>query len=179
MSDDGSNTRLLASSLSGGKTSEEEANCFSEEAQQETHQEAPHASNQRPFQIPSTDGNPVEHDHTYVRQQLYNIIERSTRSLEELTHIAAEAQSPRHYEVVAMLTKTIADATDKLMKLHGDKRALTAPIEAPVTIKDSNIAFVGTTNDLLKAIRAARNGTQSPLSEPVEGEFIEASKNGT
>ena len=100
--------------------------------------------------------NQVQNDAEYVRTNLYNVIEKASNSLDELTKIASESQHPRAFEVLATLSKTIADTTDKLMKLHKDKKDVlkteddnNSDGEQNHNYQIANAVFFGTTADLL------------------------------
>ena len=78
--------------------------------------------------------------------------------MESLTDLAKESESPRAYEVLATMMKTIADTTKDLYDLQkktkdlkGEKKA-----EGPsVTVEKA--VFVGTPSDLLKKIKEEKS----------------------
>ena len=57
-------------------------------------------------------------DYKYARENLYNIIERGSDALNELVEIAGQSQSPRAYEIVGQMIKTLTDANKDLLEVQ-------------------------------------------------------------
>jgi hypothetical protein len=97
-------------------------------------------------------GNEIETDAAYVRQNMYDLIEKGHRSIDELLNVADQSQHPRAYEVLANMLKTMGDLNKDLLDSHQKKQKLTG--EAPEGPKEitNNHLHVGTTSDLLKII---------------------------
>ena len=93
----------------------------------------------------------LDDDLKYVRQNLYDLIEKGHRSVDELLNVADQSQHPRAYEVLANMLKTMGDMNKDLIDMHKKKKELTgeAPI-GPETV--NNNLYVGSTSDLLKII---------------------------
>lgn len=119
-------------------------------------------ANNSAFQVPSGE-NQIEADAEYSRKNLYNALEHARAALVELANVSRETQSPRSYEVLAGLVKTIGETTEKLLALHKDKKELS--INNPNAKAEDTAVFIGTPNDLLRAIRRSS-------AEVVEGEII-------
>ncbi len=105
---------------------------------------------------PIESGNRINDDAEYARTNIYDIIEKGVRSIEDAMDIARESQHPRAYEVLAQLLKVQSDNVDKLLKVHSDKQKLVGNVEnvnptGNVTIEKA--VFVGTTDQLLDMIR--------------------------
>jgi len=101
-------------------------------------------------------------DYELTRHVLRNLIQHGNTALEDVTMMARDQETPRAYEVVATLLKTVADTTTQLYDLHGKKKALDADVvqrEADnITVEKA--VFVGTTAELLKEIKAKKDGTE-------------------
>ena len=95
-------------------------------------------------------------DYEYARRNLYDVIEKSNHALEDIMDIAKQSESPRAYEVVTNLIKTMVDANKDLLQLAKTKKELEArePEKAQVT---NNNLFVGSSAELLKMIK---NGSE-------------------
>jgi hypothetical protein len=95
-------------------------------------------------------------DYEMSRRTFRSLIDKGNMAMENLTDLAKESESPRAYEVLATMMKTIADTTKDLYDLQkktkdlkGEKKA-----EAPQTVNNIDKAvFVGTTADLLKQMK--------------------------
>ena len=109
-----------------------------------------------------------DEDFKESRNNLYGIMGQTMRSLNALTQIAEQSQSPRAFEVIALLSKTLTDANTALMDMHSkkvkrDKDRLITQIKAEEnnagekgnTYNTQNNIVIGTTADVDEAIRAA------------------------
>ena len=98
------------------------------------------------------DAKQIETDTTYVRQNLYDLIEKGHSAIDELLAIADQSQHPRSYEVLATMIKTMVDTNKDLMDMHEKKKKLKGEIQSPSEKTVNNNLFVGSTSDLLKII---------------------------
>lgn len=104
-------------------------------------------------------------DYNLSRRTLNNIIEKGNIVLEDMLSLARETESPRMYEVLATMMKTMSDSTKDLSELHKRTRENRAALKAgnkDAKIDETNITvdkavFVGTTADLLK-MKKEHNG---------------------
>jgi len=110
--------------------------------------------------VATNDVNNVETDADSARSEIYNIINHGNAAITELSMIARDTQHPRAYEVIATLLKTQAENVDKLLKIQKDKSDLLSKTKdtnengnTNTNINVDKAVFVGTTADLLKAIR--------------------------
>ncbi len=95
-------------------------------------------------------------DYEYARRNLYDVIEKGNNALEDIMDVAKQSESPRAYEVVTNLIKTMVDANKDLLTLAKTRKELEArePEKAQVT---NNNLFVGSSAELLKMIK---NGSE-------------------
>ena len=91
-------------------------------------------------------------DYEYARRNLYDVIEKGNNVLEDIMDVAKQSESPRAYEVVTNLIKTMVDANKDLLQLAKTRKELEArePEKAQVT---NNNLFVGSSAELLKMIK--------------------------
>ena len=90
-------------------------------------------------------------DYEYARRNLYDVIEKSNSALEDIMDIAKQSESPRAYEVVTNLIKTMVDANKDLLELQKRKKDLTGVGPNPTTV--NNNLFVGSTAELQQLIK--------------------------
>jgi hypothetical protein len=95
-------------------------------------------------------------DFEVVRSNLYSIIEKGNKAINGILHVASEGDSPRAYEVVSQLIKSVADANKDLLQLHKQLREIKN--ETPVSTQSAqNITnqsiFVGSTTELQKLLK--------------------------
>jgi hypothetical protein len=112
----------------------------------------------RPENEPTED---EKSDYVLSRQTLHNIIEKGNLVLEDMMVLARESESPRVYEVLATMMKTMSDSTKDLSELHKRVRE-TRLVKKDAKVDETNISvdkavFVGTTADLLK-MKKEHNG---------------------
>jgi gas vesicle protein len=102
-------------------------------------------------EIPSTD-NDIDDDYKYSRENLKEIIDSAQQSIADLASIASTSESPRAYEVLSTMMKTIVDANHGLLDIHKSVKKLKEDTDsAPKNV--TNALFVGSTSDLMKAIK--------------------------
>jgi acyl transferase domain-containing protein len=107
-----------------------------------------------PVFLPSKEKN----DYEYARQNMYDIIEKGQSALEDIVDIARQSESPRAYEVVTNLIKTLAETNKDLMELAKKNKEINkadSSNEGNKTV--NNNLFVGSSSELLKMIRSDYN----------------------
>lgn len=98
------------------------------------------------------DGN-IDADYEYARGNLKGLIESGKVAMENIIFLAKEGESPRAYEVVGQLIKTLAETNKDLLELGKKVK------EARGKEKDSspqhvtNALFVGSTAELQKMLK--------------------------
>ena len=98
------------------------------------------------------------------------MISKGNTAIEGILHVASEGDSPRAYEVVGQLIKTLVDANKDLIELHNKVKQITDSSVVnnnQTQTKIDNAIFVGSTADLQKMLRGQMdqikqldNGTQ-------------------
>lgn len=96
----------------------------------------------------------VDDDYEYARKNLRTLIDNGKDVMENLTFLAKEGESPRAYEVVGQLIKTLADTNKDLLNLAKAKKDIQQKKDeeqsSPTHV--TNALFVGSTAELQKLI---------------------------
>ena len=99
-----------------------------------------------------------ETDYSLSRNVFWNLINSGNRAIDNMTELAKESESPRAYEVLATLIKTVSESTKDLYDLHKKKKDLLEDKTRPTeNINVEKAVFVGTTADLLSKIKSRDN----------------------
>lgn len=105
--------------------------------------------------------NDVEADYNLSRRTFRSLIDKGNAAMENLTDLAKDSESPRAYEVLATMMRTIADTTKDLYDLQKKTKDLKGEDkkEQPnVTVEKA--VFVGSPSDLLKKIKEEKENTK-------------------
>lgn len=117
------------------------------------------------------DMNNFQKDYEYVQSNLKNLIGEGNVALESALKVATESDSPRAFEVVAILLKTMADLNNNVLDVHKKAKDTTAPIKTEVK-QTNNSVFIGSTKDLQNLL----NKDRSTEKDVVDAEIV---NNGT
>jgi hypothetical protein len=107
---------------------------------------------QKPTEI--TQQESPDKDFDYAKRNMYDIIEKSKVALDGIMKVASEGDSPRAYEVVTQMLKTMSDINKDLIDLEKIKNEANK-----TTIKSTtnNSFFIGSTSDLQDLINPERS----------------------
>lgn len=98
--------------------------------------------------------NDANKDYAEVRDNLKNIIGTGLNAIDGILSVASEGESPRAYEVVSQLIKSVTDANKDLIGLHEQMKKLDEDTgggsSGSVT---NNSIFVGSTKELQKLVK--------------------------
>ncbi len=100
----------------------------------------------------------IKADYNLSRRTFRSLIDKGNAAMENLTDLAKESESPRAYEVLATMMRTIADTTKDLYDLQKKTKDLKGEDkkEQPnVTVEKA--VFVGTPTELLDRIKERKN----------------------
>lgn len=96
-------------------------------------------------------------DYKLARRTFRDLINKGNSAIENLTDLAKESESPRAYEVLATLMKTVGDTTKDLYDLQKKTKDLMKEDKArPQDEQRINVekaVFVGSTAELLKKVK--------------------------
>jgi hypothetical protein len=98
-------------------------------------------------------------DYKYSRDSYYMIIEKGQEAISNALELAQELDTPRGYEVVGHLIKSVSDAADKLLDLQKKMKDISEEKvqKGPSTVTN-NVVFTGTTAEALKLIKQQLKG---------------------
>jgi valyl-tRNA synthetase len=100
----------------------------------------------------SSNKSEIDIDYQYARENLKEIINSAQQAIADLSSIASTSESPRAYEVLSTMMKTIVDANSELLELQKSVQKLKED-RSSVPQNVTNALFVGNTNELLKLIK--------------------------
>jgi len=95
-----------------------------------------------------------ENDYEYARENLYEIITKSKVALEGIMKVATEGDSPRAYEVVTQMLKTMSEINKDLIDLEKIKNEAN---KTTIKATTNNSFFIGSTSDLQDLINPERS----------------------
>jgi hypothetical protein len=96
----------------------------------------------------------VEDDYEYARNNLRGLIENGKEVMQNIIFVAKESESPRSYEVVGQLIKTLADTNKDLLELAKKSKELKqSSNEKTGETNITNALFVGSTAELQKLLK--------------------------
>lgn len=102
-------------------------------------------------------GDDIEDDYQVARKKLNDLIDKSQQALDGMLNVALASDSPRAYEVVGQLIKTTGDTAKDLLDLQAKKKKLKEEEPKKQNIEtQNNIVFAGSTQELLKALKAEK-----------------------
>lgn len=106
-----------------------------------------------PLEKPISSNDEVMDDYYYARENLKEIISSAQQSIADLSTIASTSESPRAYEVLSTMMKTIVDANSELLELQKKVKKLKEEDKKDNPQNVTNALYVGSTGDLMKLIK--------------------------
>lgn len=114
------------------------------------------------------DMNNFQKDYELVQSNLKELIGNGNVALESALKVATESDSPRAFEVVAILLKTMADLNNNVLDIHKKAKDTTG---SKVEIKQTNNSvFVGSTKDLQNLLNKERSTEKNVIDVEVQGD---------
>ena len=98
----------------------------------------------------------IRKDYQYSRANIYSIVEKGQEAINDALEMAQETESPRAYEVTGQLIKTVADAAEKLLDIQKKLKDI-EEIKDTGPSNVTNALFIGSTADLVKAMKQQKN----------------------
>lgn len=100
-----------------------------------------------------TNSGDVSDDADLARKNIRSMLDVGNRALENAYEVAIQSESPRAYEVLSTMLKTMTDINGQLLDIHEKKKRVLASKELQSqTNVTNNVAFVGTTAELNRII---------------------------
>lgn len=97
--------------------------------------------------------NAIDDDYEYARDNLKHFIEKGKEAMDEIIYLAKEVESPRAYEVVGQLIKTLSETNKDLLDLSKKVKELKQKEEDKQPSHVTNALFVGSTAELQKLLK--------------------------
>tara|TARA_Y100001937_G_C7064922_1_gene305565 strand:+ start:49 stop:552 length:504 start_codon:yes stop_codon:yes gene_type:complete len=98
----------------------------------------------------------AEQDYDKIRKNLYGLMGDGQNAIDGILKVATEGDSPRAYEVVAQLLKTVSEINKDLMDLHKQVKEVNKE-ENVYNNTTTNAIYVGSTSDLQDLINPDRS----------------------
>jgi len=104
----------------------------------------------------------IKADYNLSRRTFRDLINKGNSAMESLTDLAKESESPRAYEVLATMMRTVADTTKDLFELQNKNKSLRKDEkkEEATTVNVEKAVFVGTTAELLHRIKEEKKQSE-------------------
>jgi hypothetical protein len=110
----------------------------------------------------------VDKDFQTARKNIKELISLGFNAIDGIMKVASEGDSPRAYEVVSQMIKTVAEANRDLVELHQRMKTIKQEKYEPTTVTNtSNSLFLGSTKDLLELMNPKRSFTKSVAESSV------------
>ena len=93
----------------------------------------------------------VSSDAELARTNIKGLLNLGNRAIESALEIAIQSETPRSYEVLATMLKTVSDMNSQLLDVHEKKRKILekSPEKNIQTANvTNNVAFIGTTSEM-------------------------------
>ena len=100
--------------------------------------------------------NDAEKDYNKIRKNLYGLLGDGKEAIDGILKVATEGDSPRAYEVVAQLLKTVSEINKDIMDLHKQVKEINKE-EHVYNQNTTNAIYVGSTSDLQDIINPERS----------------------
>jgi len=98
----------------------------------------------------------AEQDYNKIRKNLYGLMGTGKEAIDGILKVATEGDSPRAYEVVSQLLKTVSEINKDLMDLHKQVKEVNKE-ENVYNNTTTNAIYVGSTSDLQDLINPDRS----------------------
>lgn len=97
----------------------------------------------------------IKTDHNFARSNMYSLVQQGSEALQYAIELAKSTESPRAFEVVATMMKSLADMNGQLIDLHDKTNKVLKPSIAkqePQKTVNNTVVFNGTTAEINKLL---------------------------
>ena len=120
----------------------------------------------------------LKSDYEVVRENLRELMDMGKNALDGVIQVAQEGDSPRAYEVVAQMIKTLSETNRELMDLHNRVKTIRKVDQSVTNNTTTNQSiYVGSTKELQDIINSARSSTKAFDNRPDVRDTIAEDKN--
>jgi len=110
----------------------------------------------------------LKHDYNTVRGNLRELVEAGKNALDGVLAVAQEGDSPRAYEVVAQMIRTLSETNRDLLSLHDQMKTIRKTENTTTNNTTNNAIYVGSTRELQDIINSARSTQKAFVELPAE-----------
>jgi hypothetical protein len=116
-------------------------------------------------------------DYDTVRSNLKDLVQAGQEALNGVIAVAQEGDSPRAYEVVAQMIKTLSETNRDLLDIHNKIKTIRKVENNTNNVTNTtNSIYVGSTKELQDIINASRSTTKAFANRPDVLERIQDDK---
>lgn len=98
------------------------------------------------------DNTELDKDFELLRGVLHSTLSKSQEALDSILELAQETNSPRAYEVVGMIVKSINDTSNQMMENYKKKKDIKNEANGPTNVTNNAMLFC-TTTELSKLLK--------------------------
>ena len=92
-------------------------------------------------------------DYEATRANLYELLHKNQKALENILEVARQTDAPRAYEVVGQFVKQQAEINKDIMDLHVKMKDMESENSSPTSV--TNALYIGSTAELQKLIKSS------------------------
>jgi len=112
----------------------------------------------------------VRQDFNEARKNMKDLISTGFDAIDGMMKVANASDSPRAYEVVSILLKTMSDMNSELISLHEKSNRAEPQTTKNVNNTTNNSIFVGSTKDLQNIINQSRSQLKTLNNKEIEND---------
>jgi hypothetical protein len=127
----------------------------------------PFTKNNEIEQSPTEKDEGLATDFEFVKGNLKELIENGKNAMDGILKVASATDSPRAYEVVSLMLKTLSDLNKDMMVMHEKNSNIK---KEKITNITNNSIYVGSTTDLQNLINTERSLNKNISLGEVDGE---------
>lgn len=101
------------------------------------------------------DAERIAADAAFVRQNMYSLVQQGQDALEYAVDLAKQSDSPKMFESLATLIKTMGDINMQILETHEKKQKLTGKLAPTESVVNNSVVFNGTTAQLNEMLKSA------------------------
>jgi len=104
----------------------------------------------------------IDKDYNEVRDNLYDLIQKGNIAIDGILQVADAGDSPRAYEVVSQLLKTVSDMNKDVLHVHKEMKTIKEEnLKLSQKNTTNNTIYVGSTSELQDLINPDRSSSKT------------------
>jgi Terminase DNA packaging enzyme len=105
------------------------------------------------------DATDIDKDYILARHTLKGLIDTGVQAIDNASFLAKDLETPRGYEVLGRLITAVSQTAKDLLELQQKTKELKSEKNRGGDVHVDKAVFVGSTADLLRKIKAEKNGS--------------------